>query len=227
MMDIGEREGNEASQTGDAVHLAARAFHREAKGDLRIAIGVMREGLSSYPQADLKRAEQHFRRYAEDPRNAQAEVIYCEEKISIKLDPSEADPTQTQIHIRGTLDQVRRDASGESVWDIKTGRAVYGKQMTAQHAAQLAAYQVGASQLIGRPIQRCGIIRTEDYVTNGPVFWEAPWNYRDALRMLDGVKHVVALLRSGKVWAAPGGQCRFCPQQSIANCVPLLSTLQR
>lgn len=219
-MEATDRDGNRAADTGSAVHMAARAFHTLARKDARLSIGVMREAVAKYPLADLKIAEQEFQWYAADPRNAEAEaeVVLVEKEITFTLPPSEEDETQAEIVVMGTVDQVRREASGLYVWDIKTGARLQGADMINDHALQLAAYLLGAEQLLGEPVRGAGVIRTKDYADRKPVFWRAPFSRKDARSMLDGVRRVVAAVRAGRAWGNPGEHCRWCPMQSPANC---------
>lgn len=220
----GRDESGAAADTGSAVHLAAQAFHTNAGGDVRLSIGVMRAGIKKFPQADLDAAEQQFQRYAADPRNTGAKVIGCEMPLSFTLPPAESDPTKAEIYIVGTADQIREENGQISVWDIKTGKRLEGRDMLDYHAVQLAAYQYGAGLALARPVRRAGVIRTQDYMkrTPGPVFWEAPWSASDVLRILDGVRHVVAAIRAGCCYAGPGGECKWCPQMGVANCLSRL-----
>lgn len=217
-------ESGPAADTGSAVHLAAHTWHAQAAQDLRVAIGVMRAQQALYPLADLDKAEEFFRHYANDRRNVEAKVIQSETQVSFTISPCKTDPTQTPIYIVGTLDQVREINGQLALLDIKTGRMYEGADMLSHHAMQLAAYQIGATKLLGRPVRRAFILRVQDYVKKvpGPVLWEAPWNLSDCESILDGLRHVVASIRSGRIYAAPGGECRWCPQMSVANCLPRL-----
>lgn len=220
-----ERVSGKAADTGSAVHMAAKGFHKTK--DLRLAVGLMREMLEQYPLADLDDAEEQFQHYARDPRNKEAEVIQVEWPVEFTLDPAPEDPTQEKIHVIGVLDQVREDRGVLCVCDIKTGASMDGYQMLSYHATQLAAYQLGASIKLGRPVERAAIIRTKDYLGSrkGPVFWETPWSYRDLRLILSGVAPAVARVRAGLLAPHPGDACRYCPQGGVANCVPRLRSL--
>ena len=92
------------------------------------------------------------------------------------------------------------------------------------HCLQLAAYQLGASELLGEPVREAGVIRTKDYLKTdrarnpkpGPVFYEAPWSYADVPLLLSAVARRVAEVRSGQVSPTPGEDCKWCI--GIANC---------
>jgi PD-(D/E)XK nuclease superfamily len=221
-----------AADTGSAMHRAADAWHTRARGDTRAAVEIMRAGLSEYPQADLDRAAEMFLNYASDPRNINADIIQSEAKVRFTLPPCETGQTQEAIWVKGTLDQVRRHEGVLTLCDIKTGGFHSGIDMLAVHAMQLAAYQLGASELLGEPVRQAKIIRVQDYDAlksgprkgqqRGPVFWTAPWRFDQCLMILDGVRRMVAMIRAGRVWANPGDACKFCPQMGIANCLPRL-----
>jgi RecB family exonuclease len=212
-----------AADTGSAVHYAAAVFHKNAKS-LRDALKAMRGQASLYPFADLDVAEEHFRGYAEDPRQAAGEVVLCEHKVQVVLDPADEDPTRQPVVINGTLDQIRRKDGVLRLWDIKTG-AADGPTMLTDYAYQLAAYQVGATALLGEPVLSAGVIRTKGYLKKrgnpDPIFWEAAWTLEGARRMLRHVVREVANVRAGRVRLTPGPQCHWCPAQGIGSCVSL------
>ncbi len=199
--------------------------------DARQAGAAMRLSLSRFPLADLDAAERQFRLYAADERNLKAEFILVEKEVRITLPPPEGD--EEEIVIVGTLDQVRKVQGRAVLWDIKTG-SPDGVDMLNTACLQLAAYQLGASQLLGMPVRSAGIIRTKDYLKTdrsgnskpGCVFYEAPWGYGDLAAILASVTTLVSLVRKGQVYAAPGEQaCKYCI--GVGNCLPRLTELTR
>lgn len=224
---LGDEDRGQAADTGSAVHYAAKAFHTSAKGDVAAAIKAMESNLPEYPLADLGTAEGHFRLYAKDPRNSDAKIILCEEKIEVSLAPP--DGHTEAVVIQGTLDQVRQEGGQLVVCDIKTGASAgEGDDMLNYYAAQLAAYQVGAAQLLKQHVGTACIIRTRDYLKTdrkknpkpGPVFWYASWSYSDALLLLEEVRRVVGDVRSGRISVAPSAEnCKWCPGGGLGNCL--------
>ena len=224
---LGDEDRGQAADTGSAVHYAAKAFHTFAKGNVAAALKAMEQNLPEYPLADLGTAEGHFRLYAADPRNKEAEIVLCEEKIEISLAPPEGD--FETVEIVGTVDQVRQEGGRLVVCDIKTGASAgEGDDMLNYYAAQLAAYQVGAANLLKQHVGTACIIRTRDYLKTdrkknpkpGPVFWYASWGYNDALALLDEVRRVVGDVRSGRISVAPSAEnCKWCPGGGIGNCL--------
>lgn len=214
-----ERGSGAAADTGSAVHMGARAFHGPAKKDVAIALEVMRQALPKYPLADLGSAEQQFRLYARDRRNAEADVVLCEEEgvLILPTPPGSEEP----VFVQGTLDQVRRERGALVLYDIKTGGSYEGSDMPPYHAAQLCAYQLLATQILSEPVRRCVVIRTKDYMKSrpGPVFWECPWTLEDARSLMDEVRLEVGRIRSGLIRITPScEQCKYCPLTSIGNC---------
>lgn len=221
-----ERESGEAADTGNLVHLAASLFHGKANGDARLAMELMLGMKDRYPLGNVDDAALHFLHYSKDERNRKAKVVLNEEKIRFQIPAAENDPTQAPITVMGTLDQVRELDDGRLVLvDIKTGKAIWGKQMVTHYALQLAAYMVGATQLLKRDVEQAVIIRTADYIGSGPVFWWPAWGLPHARAMLYGLRQTVAQIRSGNVWIAPGAPCRFCPAGHPGDCVPRLTQL--
>lgn len=225
MISDAENRSGPAADLGTAVHFAAQRFHTERKGDSSLCITDMHANESAYPLADLDKAADIFRAYAADTRNQEEKVIACEAKVETRLSPSPNDPTQAEIVICGTCDQVR-EVDGELVLcDIKTGTMHRGRGMLDCHALQLMAYQLGASALLGRNVTRARIIRTADYATKPPgiVHWPAVWCFRDIDAAFNGVREQVARVRSGILYANPSEYCQWCEHGGVANCVPLLT----
>lgn len=204
---------SQAADTGSAVHHAAAVFHGPGKGDALAAVEAMRAGLSLFPFADLDDAERIFQAYAADERNRSADVVWVERRVAIRLHPAANDPTKKEILIHGTLDQLRRVDGQYVLCDIKTGKPS-GWEMLHQYAHQQAAYQVGATQLLGEPVRKSCIIRTADYFKKGgagPVLWHAPWGLPGCYALLEKVRHVVANIRAGHVSLCAGDHCtKYC-----------------
>lgn len=210
-----------AADTGSATHYAVADWHRNK--DATRAVREMRKAISSFQFADLDSAEQHFRAYIADPRNQEAKVILCEEKLSISLPAHETDPTQADIIIRGTVDQVRDENGMHYVWDVKCGKSFDGFDMLHHYALQLVAYQAMVRQRFPTTYG-AGIIRTADYLKKspGPVFWFAPWKGNDIDILLDTVRLRVAEIRRGHVALSPDAKsCDYCPARALANCLPV------
>jgi RecB family exonuclease len=223
---LAEDTSGQAADTGSAVHKAVAALHTHAKSDVAAALKAMEQHLPEYPLADLGTAEMHFRLYAKDPRNKEAKVILCEEKIKVTLQAPEGHSEAVEIH--GTLDQVREEGGRLVVCDVKTGGSYEGDEMLSYYAAQLAAYQVGAAKRLGKHVASSCIIRTKDYLKTdrkkqpkpGPVFWNASWTWNDSLALLDEVRRVVGDVRSGRISTIPSpDNCRWCPGGGIGNCL--------
>lgn len=210
-----------AADTGSLVHAGAEAFHRTKS--LPAALKAMRDAQGRFPSGDIKDAALSLTPYCNDPRNAQAEVTHVELNVRFTLG---------DIHVTGTLDQIRRGPDGLELWDIKTGERFDAWEMSHEHAIQLAAYCVGASQLLGTTVHPGGIIRTRGYRVRGAelpspngVFVSAPFRVGDCDSLLRQVRYTVAAIRRGDVGLNPGSHCMWCPAKSIAECVPKLVQL--
>lgn len=224
-LDMANDTSGIAADTGSAVHKAIAHWHTNERG-YKGAIKAMTDSLREYPLADLHDAELHFRLYAEDPRNQEAEIVAVEKKVTFKI-PS-ADLTQKEIYIVGTLDQIRRENGRLVLWDVKTG-AKEGFTMIHEHSIQLAAYCIGATEVLGESVHPGGLIRTRGYRKRGVssvspdgVFWSVPWNLSDASILLEPVQEVVSRIRKGVLTLGPGDHCTYCPALGIDNCLPLL-----
>jgi hypothetical protein len=205
--------GNEWAQTGNLTHIAIDAFHK--LGSVDTALFCLQSARAQYPIGNAQQAANYFDLYI--ARQAQwGEVVATERKVTCKIPPHETDPTQEEIIIKGTLDQVRLRHGTHWVCDIKTG-AVPGKEMVNYFAPQLAAYQLGAAGL-GYTPSLGAIIRLQDFRTGGDVFRECGWPYESVLQILDPVRIFVAQVRAGKTLRIGGKHCEWCQYQSIGNC---------
>jgi hypothetical protein len=220
------------ADTGSAVHKAAESWHAQGL-TVAGAIKEMGANLPRYPLADLADAEAQFLAYALDPRNQSAKIVVCEKQIAFTLPPSPADPTGQGIHVIGTLDQIREESDGTlKLHDIKTS-AWPGYQILCEHAYQIAAYCIGASDLLGRPVHPGSVIMTRGYLKKGVdprkepggIFWRYAWDLDRCRTLIAGVADIVALIRGGTVWAAPGGYCQWCPMKGPEFCLDHLHEL--
>lgn len=218
-----EDEGGAAGDTGSATHVAVREYHRGRS--LTQSLATMGEERTKYPQADLQDAAAMFLHYATDPRNATAEVLLTEEKISFQIAAAAEDPTGEPIAINGTLDQVRRVDGVLRVYDLKTSRKE-PYSILSQTTFQMAAYVVGACYKLGENVQPGALIMPRKYrpgsIPSSPVFWHYSWMLKDIEHILDGVRHVVASIRRGHLWHVPNENCIWCPQKSPDLCLPRL-----
>jgi hypothetical protein len=223
MFAIAEDSAGAAADTGSAVHHAAAVWH-DTK-DVAAAVSSMKANLNKFPFANVESAAEQFFLYSKDPRNS-GPIILCEKEVRLSLPAHETDKTQAPILIVGHLDQVRRVNGRLAVYDIKTG-SPEGPEMLANHAYQLAAYQLAAAVLCGEIVPGAWVIRTKDYLKKkpGPVFWQAPWSHRQLGVFTDAIRRRVAAIRNGDIDAIPGESCRWCPFGNVGACTERLIEL--
>lgn len=228
-----------AADTGSAVHAAAQAFHTFSQKDVEAALQAMRARGLEYPLADFQDAEDQFRAYCEDPRNARADVKLIEEKIAFEIPPHKLDTTKEAIHVVGTLDQLRVVDNRLSIYDIKTS-TIDGWQLLQNHAFQIAAYSYGAELKLGEPVHPGALIRTRTYLQKTMqdggkrvkclpasqcppgVFWNFAWGRKERDAMLSLLAFVVSRVRQGEVAPRPGEMCKWCFLGGVEGCLPLL-----
>lgn len=213
MLTTGDESGA-AADTGSAMHKAAHALH--SGKSVAESIGVMQAEKHSYPQADLTDAAGLFLAYAAHPETQTAKVVLAEQKIRFQIAPSAQDPTGAPISIEGTLDQVREVGGQLYLWDIKTTKK---HPLTAlrnsQH--QAAAYCIGASYLLGRPVLPGGLIMPRQTALYIPFAWK--WD--DIEDILAPVRDAVALIRSGTIHhVSHAATCEWCPAGGPELCLP-------
>lgn len=220
-----EYESSEAADTGSMTHVGVASWHRDK--DIAKAIEEMRESQERFKQANLSEATQLFWEYAQDPRNQEAKVVAIEHKSSITLTSAACDPTQAQIVIVGTIDQIRDVNGAWKVYDLKTSKR-WGKDQLNMYLYQLAAYTLMASNEFKRPVALGGLICPRFY-KGDPLKPEAHWPYphrfNDIGPLINGIRLAVAAVRAGEVHPAPGEHCRYCPQHDTAECIPTLRAI--
>lgn len=221
-------ESGPAADTGSATHAAIAAWHQMGQ-DPASALRVMTERFGEYPLASLEEAASLFLLYSRDPRNREADVVAVERRIAFTLPPAPQDPTQEEIVIFGTIDQVRRAGGRLKVNDVKTSK-LPGATLLRDHLYQLAAYSVGASTLFGEPVDPGALICPRGYKKGerpedrpAGVFFEYAVTHEDCRVLLNGLRHVVAAVRNGEVWANGGAHCQWCAAGDPSVCVPRLA----
>lgn len=231
LFDQGESEAGPAADTGSAAHAAVAAWHTNDK-DATAAVRSMVDRGNEYPLADLDEAAAMFLLYSRDPRNAGATVVAVEQDVSFVLPPCPSDETKKGIVVWGTVDQVRLGSDGRlCVYDLKTSKKS-GLVLMQEHQYQVAAYCVGASRRLGKPVHPGALICPRHYQVKRPpetepdgVFFEYAWSLEDCIAILLGVRHVVAAIRRGDVHHQAGESCRWCPSRTPDVCVPKLRSV--
>lgn len=202
---------NEYADTGSLIHLGIHAFHK--LNHIDSALAVMASS-TDFPEANASKAAHHFRRYTETHTQWGA-VKETEYPIAFKLAPAAFDPTQEEILIEGTTDQIR-ETSGLIAVDTKTGSKPI-KWMMRHYAPQICAYQFGVWNAFGiKP--HAAILRTQDYLQGGKVFHPVPWGWDTVIDVMESVKVFIALHRLGLKIAISGDHCDYCPAGGIENC---------
>lgn len=232
-----EDGSNAAADTGSATHVAVSNWHKNK--DIAAAVREMRDvSERKFGQADLTEAAAMFLLYTKDPRNQEAEIargsdgqLLLEQHVSFSIKAAENDPTQEEIAVVGTIDQIRLRHGRPEVWDLKTSKKPGFDQLN-MYLYQIAAYAIGASSLLGTRVRMGGLITPRHYKKENPpenspvgVFWPYPHKFDDLEYLLNGLRHIVATIRLGGVYVSPGEQCRYCPARGTEECLPLLRSI--
>lgn len=223
-------EAGAAADTGSATHAAVQTFHQSK--DVVASVEAMHGRRDEYPQANLDDAAKLFLAYSEDPRNARAEVVFAEQRVKFEIAPHPQDPTQAPIKVIGRLDQVRFENGEFRLYDLKTSTRE-GPVLMAEAWYQVAAYCVGATVTLGKPVQPGALILARKYFRRGcdpksapaGVFWNYVFNLQDCDTILQGVRSTVAEVRSGRMFANAGDYCAWCAHGGIDACLPRLVQL--
>jgi hypothetical protein len=226
-MDIGDEElGGKAAQTGQLVHKAAAAYHHDTGDEyrkLQAGLKELESSLPLFPDGEKTEALIHFKHYACDPRNIEADCVLIEHEMRMKLKPHYSDNTGKPIYIRGTIDQLRKVNGQLLTYDIKTGKPS-GWEMVHDHAIQQAAYVIlcresGYDAKPGYIIRTYGY-RARDAVLPSPegVFWTLPFTIKQCYHLIDRIRIVVANIRNGDIAYGPSPLCTFCEHGGLAKC---------
>jgi hypothetical protein len=221
----GESAGGKAAQTGNLVHDAAEWYHKTTgQEEARVAAGLaaLEKAREQFPKGDAEEAVKIFRRYAADPKNRDAEVVWCEQQVTLKIAAAAHDPTGAEIVITGTLDQVRRDPSDGAltVWDIKTGSAKTGPENVTDYSIQQAVYTLAARATLDEKIQPGGLIFTPHYGRKGgQAHLPLGMTVADCEALLTLVPAIVAQVRSGVPPFRPSAEgCKWCEYGPWPTC---------
>lgn len=226
-LGLADDTSGEAADSGSGTHHAVEHWHKH--GDMQAALDDVRRNLHKFPLADLDEVRLHFTPYTLDPRN-RVTLVANELPVKFTLSPADRDPTRQPIHVKGTLDQIRRGPDGRLLlWDLKTSKRD-GMSLLNEHAFQLAAYCLGAAQELGEPVHPGGIIRSRGWRTRGcdpttapsGVFWHAEFTLDQINVLLDTVRESVASIRSGEITTGPGDHCNYCPAGGLSSCLTRL-----
>lgn len=218
-----ESLGNKAAQTGNLVHDACEFFHKAKEGD-RVAAGLaaLERAREQFPDGDAEKARTIFRAYSADPENEGADVVWCEEPVTLRLAPAPEDPTGLPVVIKGTLDQVRRDRKDRKlrVWDIKTGERLDSRETADEYAIQQAVYTLAARQTLDPEIETGGLIYTPAYAkARGKPFISLRQTVDECIVLVSPLVHWVAAIRKGIPLFKPSADnCRFCDLKPWPTC---------
>lgn len=230
---IYEDDGSPAAHNGTAVGRGIELYHHGA--DLaEIMSKVRTESLEGspnsgdpFPDVDWATVKYWLLRYMADPRNPRDAVVAHtqEQKMQLRLEAADSDPTGKPIFIQGSPDQIREcPHTGEwSLWDVKSGKP-QGFAMLNEYAWQLCAYTLAACQKYDREVMLGGIVRVRGYDAKREdpelcdVFYHMNYTPELCRRILDSVPEIVAQVRSGIVLTTPCVSCLWCPGGGIANC---------
>lgn len=219
LMD-GQGESNEYADTGSMVHMGIQVFH-ESRGNEIAALAAIEKSIEIYKYGIITDAITHFKNYAKrEKAEKRGEVIELEKVIQIKLKAAEFDKTKKEIVINGHVDQIRKLGDWLYVIDHKTGYKD-GLVMVREHTPQLAAYHIGVCDMYKTKKVKTFIARTRDLISSrNPFLWQMPFDYTRAIKIMDTVRHKVALIRMGIFDSTPGKHCDFCRDERFyPDCV--------
>lgn len=214
--------GNQAAQTGNLVHSAVAKYHKTAgsvEARTKAGLKALADAREQFPDGDPKAATVHFQAYAQDPKNSEADVAWCEEPVRLTLDSPDGVP----IIIEGTLDQVRRKDGILSVWDVKTGGRLTAATSVEEYLVQQAIYVLAARETLDPSVEPGGLIHTPGYakkrgITHPPL----KIGLDQCIMLMHSVVDTVLSLRAGHPAFRPSYEaCQYCPLRPFTHCFSL------
>lgn len=233
--------GGEAAQNGSAIGRMIEVWHKML--DSRVGsrspeevieaaiIQVRGEREKQFPLADMEEMEKVARLYAADSRNRGGFGRVLSESMEAKVEiVIESDFTEP-VYITGHLDQLRDHGDAVRLWDTKYSKKHYGVTLTLHYAFQQSLYTIGASDLIGKPVQPGGIIALQAYTQKAAnamdkVFVHNQMTLDNCYILAGEVVKQVARIRRGDIDVRPGEHCKWCPAISPSNCIKIRATLK-
>lgn len=200
-LQLHQRDGGSAAQTGSAAHKAIHVYHSKGK-EVEKAVTAMKAARQEFPLADFAEAERLFRAYVNDPRNTAAQVVQAEFLLHGEIEKG--------IVLEGTADQLREEETRQTIWDVKTSRFA-GPLIRDQHTYQVAAYAYLAAKRFGAPVHPGGIIMLRGYEKSADkAYYPYDLTHDDAVLLMQAVADRVREIRAGRIHAIPGDHCGYC-----------------
>jgi hypothetical protein len=99
--------------------------------------------------------------------------------------------------------------------------------MLMDHMLQICGYAMGATNKYGEVIHPGGIIKVRNYTNSRAkkIFFEYKISFEHCNVLMDGLREVVAMIRSGNVFPNPGHYCYFCEMLGPHMCAAELIQL--
>ncbi len=230
LRSLEDDHAGQAAVNGTSIGRACELWHNG-----KLVEDALQESLGENPLMEMDFVSGILNEYAIDPRNGPMGSLrvlseFQEQEVNVRLKGKSG-----YFYLKGHVDQVRQDEDGNLwIWDLKAGRMYGGNQMIDCYAPQQILYALGMSELLGVDVGYGGIVRLRGYIGRNnlkmpvderPVFFAANWT-RDRCQMFaDRITLTLDDIRRGRIQAAPGSQCSFCPAGGVINCIPRLGEL--
>ena len=218
-----DRVANGPMETGSAVHWLIEEFERTKSP---IGEKHYKQAEKKWPQATPDAIREYFAGYARKAGELTAKygsVIGIETQGTTRLAPAKIDPTQKEIVINGTWDQLRALEGDDGVFtynliDFKVSTQPIA-DMIKTYALQLASYTIGVGQKFNTDKVKCFVANPLLMAKPRSMFiYPAKFTIAKCNRLLDIVRLHIAAIRSGVTPAIAGYSCKYCPKRSPENC---------
>lgn len=210
---------NDRMQTGSAVHWLIEVAEQNKRQPTK---GEWGKVAKEWPLASRSEVEEYFNGYIkhqDELKGDYGKVVEIEGKGVYRLPPASFDPTQKEIVITVTRDQLRLNSDGEyTLIDFKVSTQPIG-DMVRTYALQLAVYQLSI-------VQQFKTDAVTSYIVN-PLLMAKPrslwfarvkFDHDRCSAMLRAVQTHVAAIRAGAPVRQPGYGCGRCPARSPEYC---------
>jgi hypothetical protein len=223
-----------AAQLGTAIHAGTALFDQSRLDGNPLTIeecaGAVVDAIQK-PEEDVD--------WGEDSKSDAENIgialhkMYCTEigakqkYVAVEATCESLDIPDLGLSLTGTTDRIRVTDDGLGIADIKTGKSVVGadgKVKTSGHAAQLAVYQLLASQAIGQPVYAPAQIIGLQVAKTDKGRRAATGTVNASLELLVGkdetpglLQHASKIIHSGAFYGNPRSSLcseKYCPNYS-------------
>lgn len=208
---------NDRIETGSAVHKLIETLEREGK----VTDKDKKKVFQDYPKAKETESLEYFNGYVrrrEEITEKYGPIAANEEQLFLRLPSAKGDPTQKEIVIGCTIDQLRKKAKTFTVVDFKVSSLAI-TDMVKIYALQISAYMLCVEQNHNTKDIQCSIVNPILAARPRSVYQvKIKFTLDKCRQMLAAIQEQVKLIREGNPMRLAGSACRECKLRSPEFC---------